>query len=230
LLLIVGVQGWAPFLAGSACGLLSLAPLLAFRTTLPRPEGERSLSVLAFLPAAPVLLAGVTAAALADQGAMSMLPLFTLRYGMGVNGGSLALVAMIAGSIGLQYPIGWLADRIPRRALSVACALATAGSAALMPLAVRAPPFFWALVFVWGGAYYAIYTLSLVRLGERFTGSALVAGNAAFAAMWGVGGLLGTPLIGGAMQLWGPIGLPATLAGLFALLALAITVSSERWR
>ena len=100
-------------------------------------------------------------------------------YPMDVNGGRLALVAMIAGSIGLQYPIGWLADRMPRRALCVACALATAGSAALMPLAVRAPPFFWALVFIWGGAYYAIYTLSLVRLGERFTGSALVAGNAA---------------------------------------------------
>jgi hypothetical protein len=46
-----------------------------------------------------------------------------------------------------------------------------------------------------------------VRLGERFTGAALIAGNPAFAAMWG--GLMGTPLIGGAMQLWGPIGLPA---------------------
>lgn len=66
-----------------------------------------------------------------------------------------------------------------------------------------------------------------MRLGERFTGAALIAGNPAFAAMWG--GLMGTPLIGGAMQLWGLIGLPAMLAGLFALLALTITVSSERW-
>jgi MFS family permease len=230
LLLVVETQGWAPFVAGSACGFLSLVPLLVFRTALPQPEGERRMSVLAFLPAAPVLLAGVTAAALADQGAMSMLPLFTLRYGMNVNGGNLALVIMIAGSIGLQYPVGWLADRVPRRALYLACALATAAGAALMPLAVQTPIVLWVLVFAWGGTYYAIYTLSLVRLGERFTGSVLVAGNAAFAAMWGVGGLLGQPLIGGAMQLWGPVGLPAVLVGLFTLLALVAAVSSERWR
>jgi hypothetical protein len=100
-------------------------------------------------------------------------------------------------------------------------------TAALLPVAVRVPLFLWVLVFFWGGGYFAIYTLSLVRLGERFKGSALAAGNAAFAAMWGLGGLVGTPLAGGAMQLWGPIGLPITIAGIFVLLAGAIMLSSK---
>jgi predicted MFS family arabinose efflux permease len=133
---------------------------------------------------------------------------------------------MIAGTIGFQLPIGWLADHVPARVLYIICVVWTAVAAALMPIAVRAP-YWWLLVFFWGGAYYAIYTLSLVRLGERFKGSALAAGNAAFAAMWGLGGLVGTPLAGSAMQLWGPIGLPITVAGVFALLAGAIMISAK---
>ena len=227
LLLIVGTQGWMPFLAGAACGLLSLVPLIASRAELPPRDAEPSQSILAFLPIAPVLLAGAAAAALADQAAMSLLPIFTLSYGMDVRGSNVTLIVMVAGSIGLQYPMGWLADHVPRRTLYVACALTTAAGAALMPIAVRVPLLFWVVVFIWGGAYYAIYTLSLVRLGERFRGAALVAGNAAFAAMWGAGGLVGTPIIGAAMQAWGPIGLSVVLTGLFILLAGVTLVVSE---
>jgi predicted MFS family arabinose efflux permease len=146
---------------------------------------------------------------------------------MDVRGSNVTLIVMVAGSIGLQYPMGWLADHVPRRTLYVACALATAAGAALMPITVRAPLLFWFVVFVWGGAYYAIYTLSLVRLGERFRGAALIAGNAAFAAMWGAGGLFGTPLIGAAMQAWGPVGLSVVITGLFMLLAMITLVVSE---
>lgn len=227
LLLMAGTRGWMPFLAGAGCGLLSLLPLIVCRTQLPPHHGEPGQSILAFLPIAPILLAGAAAAALADQAAMSMLPIFTLRYGMSVEASNVTLIVMVAGSIGLQYPVGWLADHLPARALYLACALVTAAGAALMPAAVRVPLLFWLVVFVWGGAYYAIYTLSLVRLGERFRGAALVAGNAAFAAMWGAGGLVGTPVIGAAMQLWGPVGLSAVLAGLFILLAVATLLISE---
>jgi MFS family permease len=227
LLLIVGTEGWAPFLAGAACGLLSLVPLVASRAELPARDGEPSQSILAFFPLAPVLLAGAAAAALADQAAMSMLPIFTLRYGMDVSASNITLIVMVAGSIGLQYPVGWLADRVPRRALYVACALTTAAGAALMPITVHAPLFFWLVIFVWGGAYYAIYTLSLVRLGERFRGAALIAGNAAFAAMWGAGGLVGTPAIGAAMQHWGPIGLSIVIASLFVVLAMTTLLVAE---
>jgi MFS family permease len=227
LLLIVGTQGWAPFLAGAACGLLSLLPLIASRAEFPPRDGAPGQSILAFLPLAPVLLAGAAAAALADQAAMSMLPIFTLRSGMDVSGSNVTLIVMVAGSIGLQYPVGWLADRVPRRALYLGCALATAAGAALMPIAVHALLFFWLVIFIWGGAYYAIYTLSLVQLGERFRGAALVTGNAAFAAMWGAGGLVGTPTIGAAMQFWGPSGLSIVLASLFVLLAIATLVVSE---
>ena len=65
----------------------------------------------------------------------------------------------------------------------------------------------------------AIYTMSLIQLGERFTGQALIAGNAAFAFVWGIGGMVGSPATGLAMQLIGHHGLPLSLGLLCSILA-----------
>ena len=51
-----------------------------------------------------------------------------------------------------------------------------------------------------------------------FRGGNLVAGNAAFAMMWGLGGLLGPSVIGLAMHATGPGGLPLALACVYAML------------
>src|SRR6266404_4053546 len=145
LLLLVGTQGWAPFLAGAACGLLSF---LSVRREVPRKavEGDAGVSTLAFVSAAPILLAGIAAAALADQVTMSLLPIFTLRHGLDVNASNFTLIVMIAGTVGFQLPVGWLADHTPGRALYLTCAVWTAVTAALLPVAVRAPLYLWLLV------------------------------------------------------------------------------------
>jgi len=48
------------------------------------------------------------------------------------------------------------------------------------------------VIFAWGGIYYAIYSLALIKLGGEYSGADLVAGNAACSAMWGIGGIVGT--------------------------------------
>lgn len=223
ILTIVGSRGWAPFLVGAALPLLALLPLAAVRRELPRPSpGERAVSVFAFLRMAPLLLVLTAVVALADEGAMSFLPLFALAHGYAEQTGTVLLVVMIAGSVGLQYPIGWLADRAARRAVMAGCAAAASLSAVLMALAVDVPVLFGATVFLWGGVYYAMYMLALVRLGESFSGTALVAGNAAFAAMWGMGGIAGSAVVGGAMSALGPFGFPLVFAVAFGLIAVVL--------
>lgn len=227
ILVVVGTRGWAPFLAGAVLVCGALAVLLSARRLLPEAHDERPLSVLAFIPLAPLLLLAVVAVAFADEGSMSLLPIYVIQHGYGERVGTIALIAMIAGSVSLQYPIGWLADRLPRGRVMLACALAAAASAASLPFAIGTPAMFWLAIFVWGGAYYALHVLSLVRLGERFSGAALVAGNSAMSAMWGVGGIAGPPLLGGAMSAFGPNGLPVVLAALFAVLAFVLAWSGR---
>ena len=80
--------------------------------------------------------------------------------------------------------------------------------------------------FLWGAASFGLYTLALVDLGTRFTGSMLVAGNAAFALMWGIGGISGPPVTGVVMNLFGAEAMPILLAAVCLLLAAAAFMRS----
>jgi fucose permease len=82
------------------------------------------------------------------------------------------------------------------------------------------------MLFVWGAASYGIYTMALIELGERFSNSMLVAGNAAFSMMWGVGGIGVPPAAGAAMDFLGAPGLPVTLG----LLCLVLVIASAARR
>ncbi len=88
----------------------------------------------------------------------------------------------------------------------------------------------WPLVFLWGGVSFGIYTMSLIQLGERFTGQALIAGNAAFAVAWGLGGIVGSPATGLAMQWLGHQGLPLALGFLSCVLVLLLLAKMRRAR
>lgn len=120
------------------------------------------------------------------------------------------LSVMIAGNIALQIPLGLLAERLTPRFVMIACAMLSVIGTALLPAAIQTP-LIWPMLFVLGAVSYGIYTMSLIELGNRFSGQALIAGNAAFALMWGVGGIAGPPGAGVMMELLGVQGLPLTL-------------------
>jgi len=226
-LAVLGPFGRSAFIACAACPLVASLPLFLVRHQLPPSPYGPAVSLRAFARSAPLLLLCVIAVALTEQGAMSLLPIYALRQRMSLTESSLTLVVMIAGSIMLQYPIGSLADRLARPLATAMCAAAAALAAALLPWGVQIPGLFWVLIFVWGGAYYGIYTLSLVRLGECYSGGLLVAGSAAFGAMWGIGGVIGPPLIGGAMNILGPAGLPLAIAAVYAAIAVGVGISGR---
>ena len=69
-----------------------------------------------------------------------------------------------------------------------------------------------------------LFTLAMILVGQRFAGPDLVLGGALFAIGYGVGGMIGPALGGGAMDLWGPIGLPLMMALASALFVVAALV------
>lgn len=219
ILAVAGTKGWIPFLVGAGCTLAALVPLVIVRKQLPDAAGDvGQASGRSFLGLAPILLLGVVIVAFSEQAVMSLLPVWALAQNFDVRIASIMLAVMSIGSMVLTFPVGWLADRLPRRPLTAGCAVVAAGCAALLALLEGATVALWPVLFLFGGTYYAIYVLSLVRLGERFSGQMLVAGTAAFGAAWGMGGIVGPPLVGGVMTRVGPSGLPFTLAILFAVL------------
>ncbi len=219
ILVVAGTRGWIPFLVGAGCTLAALVPLVIVRKQLPDAAGDvGQASGRSFLGLAPILLLGVVIVAFSEQAVMSLLPVWALAQNFDVRTASIMLAVMSIGSIVLTFPVGWLADRLPRGPLTAGCAVVAAGCAALLALLEGATVALWPVLFLFGGTYYAIYVLSLVSLGERFSGQMLVAGTAAFGAAWGLGGIVGPPLVGGVMTRVGPSGLLSTLSIVFTML------------
>ncbi|QWW66325.1 MFS transporter [Rhizobium sp. WYJ-E13] len=225
---LAGTEGWPPFLIGIAaflaCGLIVLAvtPRLP---DMPR-EGEAT-SVGGFFRLAPLLLFAVFVAAGFEQ---ILLALFAV-YGAALDSAEQRIASLItcfiAGNAMLQIVLGRIAENLGSRRTLLRCVLACLAGCLLFPV-VFDTWLIWPLVFIWGGVSFGIYTLSLIQLGERFTGQSLIAGNAAFALVWGLGGILGSPATGVAMQMIGHQGLPLSLGLLSGALSILLMTKTRR--
>ncbi len=147
-----------------------------------------------------------------DFAVIGLLPVYALKLDFTSTDAAFMLTAVAAGNVVLQMPIGWLADRMNRYSVLLLCAFAAMLGSIALPFAIASAWLLWPLLFFWGGIVYGIYTLSMVLLGERYSGSQLVAANATSAMVWGIGGIIGPTIGGWAMDAFGPQGLPVTLA------------------
>ena len=217
-----GVEGWLPFVIGSIVLLLGVVPLLFIE------EGEElehdqasSDGIFTFAPKAPLLLACVFAFAIFDAATLSLLPIYAMHSGRSFEVAAMALTALIAGNIVLQLPIGYLCDKHSKRLVLLACAVITTVTLLMLPYTITNWAM-WPVLIICGAAGYGIYTVALADLGDRFEGQELIAGSSAFATMWGLGALCGSLIGGWAMAGFGANGLPASMAVVYAILAIGL--------
>jgi MFS family permease len=219
----VDIESFTPWLVGTIAVLLAGVPLMFVRVDDDfRPMREQS--VLNFVRRAPLLLFAVLTLTIFDAVMLAFFIIYCLRSGLGLTQASWALGVSIAGNAVLQYPIGMLADRWRRTTVMWASAAFAAGSAALLPATVHTW-LIWPVAFILGTAAYAVYTMALAILGDEFKGAQLIAGSAAFAAAWGVGGVAGPPIVGVAIDAFGVMAVPLSIVALYAGLMLLLFVS-----
>jgi MFS family permease len=225
---LVGTEGWPPFMIGIVafplCGLIVLA-VVPRLPKMPR-EGE-AISVGGFFALAPLLLFAVFTAAAFEQVVVSLFAVYGAALGSAEARIAVLIAGFTAGNAVLQILLGRVAEQFGSTRTMLFCVLACLAGCLLLPLTFNLWVS-WPLVFVWGGVSFGIYTMSLIQLGERFTGQALIAGNAAFAFVWGAGGIVGSPATGLAMQLVGHQGLPLSLGLLSCVLAALLMAERRR--
>lgn len=225
---LVGAQGWPPFMIGIAAFLLCGLIVLAVVPHLPRmPHEGEATSVGRFFTLAPLLLLAVFTAAVFEQVVISLSAVYGAALGSTEARIASLIACFTAGNAVLQILLGRAAERRGSTRTMLFCVLASLAGCLLLP-SIFSAWLIWPVVFVWGGVSFGIYTMALIQLGERFTGQALIGGAAAFAFVWGIGGIVGSPATGLAMQLIGHQGLPLSLGLLCCLLAVFLMVGRRR--
>lgn len=225
---LVGVYGPRPFLANAALAILVILPLLLSRRRAPliRPLGHGGFAGV--LRQAPVAWLAALACGLGENVAFSFLPIFALEAGVSAETGTIWLSAFVIGNLALQWPIGWLADHVDRRAVLAGCGF---GSAVLVALVTALDPHssgVLGVLLLWGGISFGIYTVGLALLGERFRGGDMARANAAFTMIYTMGGLVGRPISGAAMDAFGRPGLTVSVSLFYAAAALAALLAFRR--
>ncbi|NNJ73959.1 MAG: MFS transporter [Anderseniella sp.] len=169
-----------------------------------------------------------------DSVMLSFFPIYAVRISLDLSSAAWLLGAAVAGAALFQLPIGWLADRWSRRGVIWIATLGTCSLALAMPVVIKTW-LAWPLAVALGSCAYALYSLALVAMGDRFKGPMLVAGSAAVAAMWGIGGIIGPPVTGWVFKVAGHETLPHVLAAPYILFAFCLIVSGghlvrQSWR
>ena len=215
LLLVLGTEGFPPYLAGSVLILAAMIPLLLARHLSPRIEPGGSRSFLGYIALAPAATLAALVFGAVETGGYAILPLYGLRIGHDTQTAAALVSAVALGNVLFQIPVGWLADRIDRRQVLLAASLCGAIGAALIPAASGSLLLLTTLLFFWGGLAGTLYTVGLAELSASVRGPDLVGANAAFVALYSTGLVIGPPMIGGGMDLAEPQGFAWALAFLF---------------
>jgi len=232
-----GTEGMLPFVIGAAFIVLGSLPLFLIRLDGSEfkadGSGEKT-GMTVFAWAAPLLLLGVLTMTLFDSIMLSFFPIYAVRVSLELSTAAWLLGSAVAGAALFQLPIGWLADRWSRRGVIWLATLGTCALALSMPLVIKTW-LAWPMAIALGSCAYALYSLALVAMGDRFKGPMLVAGSAAVAAMWGVGGIVGPPVTGWVFKVAGHESLPYVLAAPYVVFAVCLVISGghlvrQSWR
>ena len=172
--------------------LLSISPTPAFETT--KPMSLRQL--MAFSPLGCVgmfLLGGVFSAQ------FGMAPVYGAEAGLSVPQISTFVATFFVGAVLLQYPIGWMSDRIDRRLLVIAVSIIGFGGS-MMGMFLGGV--FWLLLvsaFVVGGMANPLYSLLIAHTNDFLEHEDMAAASGGLIFINGLGAILG-PIITGWMM------------------------------
>jgi MFS family permease len=226
---IIGAQGLLTlddagtsvlFIGASILVSISFAPILLSAAAVPavqvaRPMPMRDLFKGSPLGAVGIFLLGSVYATQSGMGAV-----FGSQIGLSATQIALFVAMLFAGALVLQYPIGWLSDRMDRRKLifgsaalgAASCFVGWITGGGLWPLMAAA--------FLAGGVTTPLYALLLAYTNDALSADDMPAASGGLVFTFGVGAIAGPLVAGWAMQRLDPYAFWLVLGVTFACIAL----------
>ena len=217
ILLIAGTEGYFPYALTAGLAVLACLPMLFARGIEPDlSEGPRS-RIWMFLLLAPVPLVANMSVAASHEAFDAFFAIYAEALGKTEEiAFTLMAIGGFAGMIS-QYPLGWLADRMNRNLLTLILVLASMSCPLFLTYCLEMTIPGLVIIVIWGIVSTGIYTMGTILLGERFRGAQLAGASAAFTAMYAMGILVGPPVAGTSMDIFGPEGLTNTMILLYGM-------------
>lgn len=216
------------FMAVSAAITLSLLPIAATSTKEPPAPVGVKIDVRYLFALAPSAVVGSFVVGLVNGPVIAITPVFGVSIGLSQERAAALLFALQAGSLVLQWPLGWLSDRADRRYVIAGLAAGTSLVSILILFASARGAqdvILWSFA-AWGGLALCIYSVCVAHACDIVDPGRIVSTVGTLLFAWAAGVTIG-PLFGAvAMEVLGPEGLfiysAAASLGLVAFIILRI--------
>ena len=218
ILVLADPSGYVLFVIPSVLVSLAFAPILLSVSPTPAFETTKPLSLRGIMAISPLGCVGMFLLGGVFSAQFGMAPVYGAEAGLSVAQISLFVSMFFIGSIVLQYPIGWLSDRMDRRVLICgSAALMGVGAVTGYALAGVFVPLL-ATAFVIGGMSNPLYSLLIAYTNDFLDHDDMAAAAGGMVFINGLGAVSGPLVTGWLMGLIGPQGFFVVIA----VLALAI--------
>lgn len=218
LLLTADPSGFVLFVIPSILVSIAVTPILLSISPTPAFAATKPMSLRQLLNYSPLGCVGMflTGGVFSAQFAMSSV--YGTKIGLSVAQISTFVAMFFVGSMLLQYPIGWISDRMDRRLLILAvAAVGAAGSVLGMMLGTNFT-FLLVSAFIVGGMSNPLYSLLIAHTNDFLQHDDMAAASGGLLFINGLGAILGPIITGYMMDTIGPGGFYLFTAALFAVL------------
>ena len=219
LLNVADPAGYLLFIIPSVLVSISFAPILLSIAPTPAFDNTKNMSLRELYTVSPLGFVGMMLLGGVFSAQFGMSAVYATQVGMSVGQISVFVSAIFVGAMILQYPIGWVSDRMDRRLLI----MVVAASASLASFGGMVTSSFEALVvaaFVMGGMANPLYALLIAYTNDYLQPEDMAAASGGLLFINGLGAIAGPIFVGWAMTTFGPSSFWAVILVLMAAMAL----------
>lgn len=231
LLLVGDPAGYETFVIASVLVSISFAPILLSISPTPAFDTTQPMSLKALFELSPLGCVGMFLLGGVFSAQFGMGAVFAAQAGMSLAQISIFMATFYVGALVLQYPLGWISDRMDRRRLILIVGL-IGGIGAILGMTFTAQFFvLLSAAFVIGGMTNPLYSLLLAHTNDYLDPADMAAASGGMVFINGLGAIAG-PLITGWLMgpgVFGPSGFFLLIGVLlFALVAYALYRMTQR--
>ena len=227
LLNVADPAGFILFIIPSVLVSLSFAPILLTATRTPEFETTKAMNLVDLYKVSPTGIVGMFLMGFIFSAQFGMASIYGTAAGMTVAEISLFVSAIFFGGMVLQYPFGWLSDRMDRRILIFGAGIGGAVAAAIGWAMGHSFEALMIAGFFMGGVSNPLYALLIAYTNDYLGTEDMAAGSGGLIFVNGMGAILGPVITGWAMSTIGPSGfwvfLMATMIVMAAYVAFRMT-------
>lgn len=212
-------SGYVLFVIPSVLVSISFAPILLSISPTPAFEATKPMSLKELIQTSPLGAVGMFLLGGVFSAQFGMSAVYGASVGLSVRDISIFVAAFYVGATVVQYPLGWMSDRMDRRVLIMFAGLAGGLGAVLgMMLGTN----YWMLIIaatLVGGFSNPLYSLLIAHTNDYLEHEDMAAASGGMVFINGVGAIAGPIITGWIMGAVGPSGFFLFLAILMLAIA-----------